>query len=98
MWNNIYKVTTNFIRLHFHCCNFQPFNAKCRKGIQGPKPIPFLRHISRSTCGVDIKDMVDLQGPIFLKFSFYSKLSIIILTIISTKKFGKILKHTLVIF
>ena len=33
------------------------------------------------------KEMVDLQRPIFLKFSFHDKPSIIILTIISTKKF-----------
>ena len=42
---------------------------------------------------IALKDAVDFRGPVFLKFFFHVGLNIIILTIISKKTFGKILKN-----
>ena len=45
-----------------------------------------------------LKDAVDFRAPVFFKFFFHVGLNIIILTIVSKKTFGKILKRARVIY
>ena len=46
---------------------------------------------------IALKDAVDFRGPVFFKFFFHVGLNIIILTIVSKKTLGKILKRARVI-
>lgn len=47
---------------------------------------------------IALKDAVDFRGPVFFKFFFHVGLNIIILTIVSKKTLGKILKRARVIY